>query len=265
MFIDIHTHVGETPEFHFFDISLATWLQKMDRLNILYAVSAHMDVLTGTDYLNNAGECLKLYEDSGGRVMSYFVYNPNMAEECIQVIRKYAGNPAFRGIKIHPTIHRTYADDARYDPVYVCAREKNLPVMTHCWCLSAHNDAQKYSTPGLFVKYAEKYSDVNLILAHSGGRIDGIREAARIAARYPNVYLDTSGDVYPLGLIEYLVSEVSADKILFGSDAMWICPSTQIGMIAGADITHEDKKKILCDNARRVFRIGMNDSSNCYN
>ena len=258
MFIDIHTHIGETPEFHFFDISLATWLKKMDSLNILYAISAHMDALSGTDYLNNAEECIKLYDDSGGRVMSYFIYNPNKTEECIQVISKYAGNPAFKGIKIHPTVHRTYADDFRYEPVYVCARENNLPVLTHSWCISPYNDAQKYSSPERFVKYAEKYSDVILILGHSGGRMNGIREAVRIAACYPNVYLDTSGDVYPIGFIEYLAGELPADKILFGSDAMWICPATQIGMITGANIAHEDKKKILRDNARKVFRIEMN-------
>ena len=255
MFIDIHTHIGETPEFHFFDITLGAFLKKMDSLNIFYSINAHMDSLMENDYCKSAEECLRIYEKSGGRVMSYFIYNPNMPGECIEAINNYAKSPAFKGIKIHPSMHKTYANDVLYEPAYVCARENNLPVLTHSWCLSPHNDAQKYSVPGLFAKYAEKYNDVILIFGHSGGRIDGIREAAKMAARYPNVYLDTSGDVYPLGFIEYLVSEASADKIMFGSDAMWICPSTQIGMIAGADIAREDKKKILRGNAQKVFCI----------
>jgi len=255
MYIDMHTHIGETPEFHFFDISLKTFLKKMDSLNISYAINTHMDNLTGINYIATAEECLRIYEESGGRVMSYFIFNPHMPKECIEIINKYAGNYVFRGIKIHPSIHRTYADDDLYEPVYITAREYNLPILTHSWCISPHNDTQKYSVPGLFEKHAKKYSDVILILGHSGGRSEGIREAARMASHYPNVYLDTSGDVYPLGFIESLVNEATAEKIMFGSDAMWICPSTQIGMIKGAEISQTDKDKILHVNARRIFGI----------
>jgi len=255
MFIDIHTHIGETPEFHFFDVSLASFLKKMESLNILYAINIHMDNLTGIGYHAAVMECLRLHEESSGKVMNYFIFNPNMPEECIGIIYKYADSPAFKGIKIHPSIHRVYADDALYEPVYAAASKNNLPVLTHSWSLSPHNDVQKYSIPGLFAKYAEKYNNVVLILGHSGGRPEGIREAAKMASRYPNVYLDTSGDVYPLGFIEYLVNEASADKIMFGSDAMWICPATQIGMVAGANIAQSDKEKILYGNARRVFGI----------
>jgi len=253
--IDMHTHMGETPEFHFFDTTLASWLKKMDSLNISHSISAHMDALTGTAYGSVAEKCLRLHKESGGRVKSYFVFNPHMADVCLEIVDRYAGNPAFAGIKIHPTIHRMYADDAGYEAVYVCARRHGLPILTHSWSLSPHNDAQKYSVPTLFEGYAKKYGDVTLILGHSGGRAEGIREAARMAATYPNVYLDTSGDVYPLGFVEYLVNTATADKVMFGSDAMWICPATQIGMILGAKISPGDKEKIFWRNAKGVFGL----------
>ena len=256
-YIDIHTHIGETPEFHFFDISLAALLKKMDSLNIAYAINAHMDnllLLEGNDYQATFRRCVGIYEESGKRIMNYFAFNPHRAKECIKIIKKYAGHSAFRGIKIHPSMHRTYASDPVYEQVYICASENKLPILTHSWSLSPYNDAQKYSIPKLFTKYAEMYCDVVLVLGHSGGRAEGIREAAKMAKRYPNVYLDTSGDVYPLGFIEYLVSEASTDKIMFGSDAMWICPATQLGMIEGANISRVEKIQILYDNARKVFK-----------
>lgn len=64
-----------------------------------------------------------------------------------------------------------------------------------------------------------------------------------------------AGDCYTLGLIEYLVREAGAAKVLFGSDCTWIDPRTQLGMVLDADVTLDDKRKIMCDNARRPFRF----------
>ena len=65
--------------------------------------------------------------------------------------------------------------------------------------------------------------------------------------------LDTAGDCYTLGLIEYLVQQAGADKVLFGSDLTWIDPRTQLGMIYDADITAEAKQRILRRQCRRVI------------
>jgi predicted TIM-barrel fold metal-dependent hydrolase len=77
--------------------------------------------------------------------------------------------------------------------------------------------------------------------------------AADLARRYPNVALDTSGDCYTLGLIEHLVEQAGADKVLFGSDLTWIDPRTQLGMILDAPLHDETKEKILYRNAHRIF------------
>ena len=79
--------------------------------------------------------------------------------------------------------------------------------------------------------------------------------AADLAVKYPNVLLDTAGDCYTLGLIEYLVGRVGADRILFGSDMTWIDPRTQLGMIFDAYVTTVDKQKILHQNAARLFNL----------
>jgi hypothetical protein len=39
-----------------------------------------------------------------------------------------------------------------------------------------------------------------------------------LAIAYDNVYLDLAGDGYALGLVEYLVAQVGAERILYGSD-----------------------------------------------
>ena len=85
--------------------------------------------------------------------------------------------------------------------------------------------------------------------------------AANLARRHANVFLDTSGDCYTLGLIEYLVGQAGSDKVLFGSDLTWIDPRTQLGMILNANITNDAKHRILQANAWQVFRLGATSSA----
>ena len=135
------------------------------------------------------------------------------------------------------------------------AAERQVPLLTHSWDLSEQNSTQKYSFPSRFEPFVTRYPQVQLILGHAGGRHRGHVAAAILAREYANVFLDLAGDCYTLGLIEFLTREAGADKILFGSDLTWIDPRTQLGMVLDADVTLDDKRKILCDNARRLFKF----------
>ncbi len=94
-----------------------------------------------------------------------------------------------------------------------------------------------------------------LILGHAGGRYEGHLAAVALAQASPKVYLDLSGDVYGLGLIEYLVAQLGSRRILYGSDLTWIDPRPALGMILDAEISNADKANILRDNALQVFHL----------
>jgi hypothetical protein len=157
------------------------------------------------------------------------------------------------GVKIHPSMHGCYADDECYNVVWQLADERRVPILTHSWDLSEQNSTQKFSFPSRFEPFVVRYPKVMLILGHAGGRYRGHMAAAELARRYSNVLLDTAGDCYTLGLVEYLVEHAGADKVLFGSDLTWLDPRTQLGMILDAEVTTDDKQKILRANAARVF------------
>jgi len=255
LIIDTHIHLGHINQFYFYDVSVSRLLKKMDSLNISLCINSHHESLMLGNIEKGIIESIKAYEESEGRILNYFVYNPLCSTLCLNLMEKYHNRDIFKGIKIHPSNHATYADDILYEPVWKYAAESGLPIMSHTWALSSYNDSQKYAYPPRFEAYVKKYPQVTLICGHSGGRYYGIIEAARLAASYKNVYLDTAGDVYDYKLIEYLTSTAGADKILFGSDAMWFDPASQLGMILGAGISEEDKEKMLFKNAVRVFGI----------
>ncbi len=173
----------------------------------------------------------------------------------LECVRQSLDEPAAVGIKIHPSISQCPADDDRWRPVWELAAAKQVPILAHSWCLSDYNPTQRHAQPGLFARYAREFPGVSLILGHSGGRYEGHLAAAVLASQQANVYLDLSGDCYGLGLVEYLVAKVGADRILFGSDLTWIDPRTQLGMVLDAEISSSDKASILRENALRLFCI----------
>ncbi len=94
-----------------------------------------------------------------------------------------------------------------------------------------------------------------MILGHAGGRYEGHRAAAKLARSYPNVYMDLSGDSYSFGLVEWLVEQAGADRILFGSDLFMIDARTVMGRVLDADISSAAKALILGENAVRIFGL----------
>ena len=73
-------------------------------------------------------------------------------------------------------------------------------------------------------------------------------------SRHGNVLADTSSarSITP-GLIEWAVREVGIDRVLFGTDTPLYHTAIQRGRIDHADLSLDAKRKILRDNALRLF------------
>ncbi len=140
------------------------------------------------------------------------------------------------GIKIHPSYHQyTLADYG--DAIFSFAAERNATVLMH--------PAEFDRIPS----FADAYRDCRIIVAHLGSleHVDCIRRAA-----YGNVYTDTSGSAsLSNNVLEYAVSQIGAERILFGTDTY--SAGSQRGRIEFARITAEKKKDILYRNALRMF------------
>jgi len=256
MIIDSHAHFAD-QSIMVPDPSLERCLFTMDKLGIDYMIQSLGKSIGHGSHANYEGhieECDELYEKSGKRIFSYFVYNPFMSDFCIKMIEDNHNDPAFVGIKLHPAVNNLYADDEAYRPAYEAAKKYGFPIMSHTWALTS-NPNQKFSVPELFEKFIREYPEVSFIFGHSGGRVNGIKTAVEIGKRNKNAYYDLAGDIYDRRLVEYIAAGVGADRLLFGSDLGWFDPASQMGMVLGADLTTEEKALILGENASRLFNI----------
>ena len=255
MIIDAHTHLGSTAQFYIPDVSPSRMLALMDFLGIGVMVQSHNAGFTCGDYRIGYEESIAAWAASNGRICALAVFNPQLSEISLEWSTRSLDHEAFVGLKIHPSIHRLPAEDPAFEPAWKLAAERGVPILTHSWDKSDYNPVQELSMPQRFATWVERYPNVPFILGHAGGRHGGHRAAIRLAQAHANVFMDLAGDVYTGGLVEALVRQVGAERVMFASDMTWIDPRPQLGCILGADISPEAKAKILGENAVRLFGL----------
>jgi predicted TIM-barrel fold metal-dependent hydrolase len=96
-------------------------------------------------------------------------------------------------------------------------------------------------------------------LAHIGCGWDGDythQVRAIQQSRHGNVHADTSSarSVTPK-LIEWAVREIGSDRVLFGTDTPLYHAGMQRARIDHADLTDDEKRRILHANAERLFGL----------
>ncbi|MGE0374128.1 MAG: amidohydrolase family protein [Planctomycetaceae bacterium] len=179
----------------------------------------------------------------------YVVIDPQRTETYAQAEEMLA-QPQCIGIKIHPEEHG-YPIREHARAIFEFAARHRAVVLTH--------SSEQNSLAAEFVPWANEFPEVRLILAHIGCGWDGdvthqIRAIQQ--TRHGNVFADTSSakSITP-GLIEWAVSEIGDDRVLFGTDTPLYHAAMQRARIDHADLTDRARRNILCENARRLFEL----------
>ena len=76
-----------------------------------------------------------------------------------------------------------------------------------------------------------------------------------LVAQNQNCYLDTSGYGHDrMGMLEYAVGKIGADRVLFGSDFSINDPGTVLARVNNAFITEDQKRRILAGNLQSLLK-----------
>ena len=106
------------------------------------------------------------------------------------------------------------------------------------------------------VEIAANYKNAKIILGHSGHTALGAKLAAIDGIRkYENIFVDTAISSTYEGAIEWIVSKVGADRVLYGSDMPYFDCRQTFGKLGLSKLSESDKIKIYGENARRLFGI----------
>jgi hypothetical protein len=100
-----------------------------------------------------------------------------------------------------------------------------------------------------------RFPHVPIILGHSGGTYSGHTQAIQLARQYPNFYLDITNSVRYLHRVRRMVRGVGAGRVLFGSDMPFLSLSSGLGAVLWSNISEEERRLVLGENARRLLGI----------
>lgn len=164
-----------------------------------------------------------------------------------------------RGLKIHPVAQGFAPDDERMWPVYEWLVKHNLPITAHSG-MNVDGES-KFGEPERWIPVLEEFNDLKLILAHMGGGYWD--KTIEIADKFPQAMFDTAISISyiesPTTLDDEeavdMIRTIGANRILFGSDYPWINPVKDIERIRSLNISEDDKKLILGENAARLFNL----------
>jgi len=183
----------------------------------------------------------------------YVVIDPRVPETFIQA-EAMLRQPGCVGIKIHPEEH-VYPVAGCGGPVFEFAARHRAVILAHT--------SEQNSLCSDLVPFADRFPEVTLILAHIGNGWDGDyghQVRGVLASRHGNVVADTSSarSITP-HLIEWAVREVGAERVLFGTDSPLYHCGMQRSRIDQADLSDDQKRLILRDNALRIFggKLGL--------
>lgn len=261
--IDVHAHYGtwiqDEARAHMgecFSGGADTVVTRAKRANIEWTVVSPLlglmprgqcDTVAGNDEAN------RVVPETDG-LLQWVIINPLQPESYDQA-RERLRHPRCMGIKIHPEEH-VYPIREHGDAIFSFAAEYRAVVLTH--------SGNANSLPADFLPFADAHPEVTLILAHIGcsdTRDLKLQVAAVEASKHGNVYADTSSaaSMYS-GLIEWAVANAGAEHILFGTDTPLYSASAHRARNDGAEITDDQKRLILRDNAERLLPLPGRDN-----
>ncbi|MDO8490680.1 MAG: amidohydrolase family protein [Dehalococcoidia bacterium] len=182
------------------------------------------------------------------------------ADQIRREIQDRVNNHGARGIKLQYAGQRVFPHDRRLWPAYETAQELDVAILGHSG--ESEGDSAQYAEPKYFAEVLHHFPRLRLVLAHIGA--DFYDQAKALARAYPQINFDCSdilcAAIFPLTDAELvsLFREVGADRVVLGTDFPFYDRKPLLERLLGLDLTEQEKRQILGENALRIYRLGSN-------
>lgn len=189
-------------------------------------------------------------------------YDPDAPEH----LRRWIRDEGLRGLKLHPSMQGFYPSEERVRPTIDAAAELDIPILVHTTTMPIPDTRSRFDDPLEIDDLALAVPSAKLVIAHG----DPLGHAPGIAAKHPNVFMDTTTTFARMcrlipGIGEdtlrwmAMVRGVSGDdKVIYGSDAHAGKPERiayNLEPLLALDIPDDAKARILGDTARTLLKV----------
>ena len=245
--IDSHTHFidssSKTVDWIGSDATFDSLVASSKKIGVSIVFASPIEGLVYDGIIGNRITDKAISSNRGIKIYGYVTMNPYYIEDKELALHKL-NDSRYIGIKLYPSKNWYSYDGKLYEEVLLKTRELGKYFLLH-------------ATPKEARKVLEKYKGLNVILAHSTQSYEFMDETIELLREFPNLSIDICNRYAINGAIEYLVDNIGAERILFGSDSALLSQTSQLGWLGYSDISLEDKEKILSTNALRLIKRGL--------
>ncbi len=246
--IDVHTHIwSDATGMHVRPGVEETLIAMADRygINAMVVMPLCESHQPTAEQVRASNDAVASFAEKDRRVRPFGQIDPRHGSEALREIRRCAEELGLVGFKVWVAL----ADAPDMYPLIERMIHYGRPVLIH----AMHKTVGQYpseSDPANVANLAGRYPEATIIMAHMGGNfIYGCNAIADL----PNILTDPSGTYCETGMLEWAVGALGADRILFGSDAPDADFVNNLAKVMAADITDQDKRKIMYTNAKRLL------------
>lgn len=177
-------------------------------------------------------------------LLGYVYCNPRYLPESVAEMDRYLPTDGFVGVKIHANYSATTNGDQRMQDLMAEVAQRARVV-------KIHGDGP--DAIGWMGRYAERHPDLAIIMAHAYG--GSYLEAAAMAARYPNLYVEFCSSWAGAGKVRHALDLCGPRQVLFGTDMDLIDPTFVLGSYEEATMTEAEQQAVYWDNPVRVLGL----------
>jgi len=175
--------------------------------------------------------------DHPDRFAGFVFANPESPNAINEILRCL--DAGLQGIKLALLQYPSNLQGSNVAAICEIAAERQVPVFIHQGLTRASSVVDGLIT---------RFPNVVFIIAHAG--VQYFKHVSRLAAKYANVYVDTSSYFVTPAKLERLCRVVGPRKLLFGSDVPVMSDTAAEGLakIRNLTVSSDDKRLILGDN-----------------
>jgi len=177
-------------------------IRAMDQAGVDLAIGCSLGQMVDNDFI------AETVAANPGRIIGFGQVNPRSVD-AVATVARCGRDLGLRGLKLHPTMHGYhFADHGLLDPIFEAATQQGLVIL-----VNALDDP--FCAPLAIEEIARGFPDTPVLIAHMG-TVWNLNEAILVAARNPNIYLETSGA--QLLDVKLAYRSVGPDQIVMGTD-----------------------------------------------
>ncbi len=162
------------------------------------------------------------------------------------------------GLKIAPMFLRASPDDPRVAIVFEQAKQHGVFVLSQAGA-GGYRGQPAWGHPRYFEEVLRRWPEVDVQLAHLG--LGAEDEVARLTARYPNLYADTSARLHEIGQpggwtpqeAASQIRRIGTDRVLFGTNYPMHDPRHFLEVFQSLPLTDDEREQILWQNAEGIL------------